>query len=234
MFYSSSILGQTKEKIDSAISNGEVVFLVVCDGDKNLSKALLIAENAHIEFVKSRVIVLDKSIKTNTGLVKKYQLSNTPTPSILVIASNGLEVKRFLQSQATSDKLLNAIPSQKQADALFAFSQNKSVFIVLSKNTMLDKSEAIEECNKSCISMQNYATIVEIDLNDSTETKYLKSLNTDFSASKTKVLVFNAKGKFIKEFEAPVISALLTNAALEDSDCPCSKNNNKGKRRVKH
>ncbi len=221
---------QTKEKIDSAIINDNVVFLVVCKGNYKLNEAKLIADEAQKKAINAVVVVLDKSSKSNATLVSKYQLSNMQTPGILVIASNGVVAKRFLLNEATVEKLLGAIPSPKQAEVWLASTQGKSVFLVLSKKTLSDKNEVVKECEKSCIAMQNNAIIVDIDIEDPLETKYLKSLNTDFSAEKTKVLVFNTKGKFTMEYEAPVLSSSLINASMLEDDCPClkgSKNNNK-------
>jgi hypothetical protein len=219
-FNTLSVFGQTKEKIDKANIKGNVVFLVVADGNKQMSEANQIAVNAQKKVKKSEVIVLDISNKSNTELVNKYRLAGAQTPIILVIATNGVVAGGFTL-QATPDNLVEAIPTKKQGDALLAFSQGKSVFIVLSKKTWADKAQVIEECNKSCSSLKNNAVIVDVDLDDKTEDSFLQLLKPDLNTTKTNVIVFNSKGQFSEKLEAPVKSKILVASAKKNVGGGC-------------
>jgi hypothetical protein len=222
-------LCQTKEKIDKATNNGKVVFLVVADGNNQLSEANQIAVNTQKKVKKSEVITLDVSDKSNEDLISQYRLNGAQTPLILVIASNGVVAGGF-NLQATPENLIEAIPTKKQADALLAFSQGKSVFIVLSKKAWADKAQSIDECNKSCIALKNKSVVIDLDMDDKAETSFLKILKPDFNATKTNVLVFNSKGQFTEKLEAPVKSGTLTSSTKKKVGgcCPPGVTNTSG------
>jgi hypothetical protein len=209
LMFTSSGFSQTKAKIDNANEKGNVVFLVVTDGNTKLSEAKEMAAKAQKKFPKSEVIVLDKSDKANTALISKYGLAGTQTPLILVIASNGVVAGGSLLNQATPEDLIGSIPTKKQAIALLAFSEGKPAFIVLYKKTMKDKSLAVEECKKASAELGGKAVVVDVDLDDKNEAGFLSLLKPDMKATATNVLVFNGKGLFTGEFKAPVKSSAL-------------------------
>lgn len=221
LFLSQSIFGQLSADIDKQNKKGNVVFLVVTDGGTDLAPTKEIALKAKKSYSKSEVLTMDKSDKANTELVKKYSLAGSQTPLILVVASNGVVTGGYSKDQATSENLVAAIPTKKQAEALLGFSQNKPVFVVVSKKSMKDKTTLIEECKKACTELNGNAVVVDVNLDDKTEASFIKLLNPDLAATKTNVLVFNSKGQFSSKFEAPVKSADLTASAKKVSGGGC-------------
>lgn len=200
---------QTKEKIDKSNAKGNAVFLVVTEGSKMLTEAKEMAAKAQKKYPKSEVITLDRTDKTNSALVTKYGLAGAPLPLILVIAPNGVVGGGMQLSQATPEDLVDLVPTKKQASALLAFSENKSAFIVLYKKNMKDKQKVVEECNKAAASLGGKAVVVEVDLDDKSETGFMDLLKPDMKATTTHVLVFNAKGQFTDEHKSPVQSTML-------------------------
>jgi len=166
-------------------------------------------------YPKSEVLTLDRSDKTNAEIVKKYSLAGSQTPLILVVASNGVVSGGYLKSQATAENLIASIPTKRQAEALLGFSQNKPVFVVVSKKSMKDKTTAIEECKKACTALKGNAVVVDVNLDDKSEASFIKLLNPDLTATKTNVLVFNGKGQFSSKYESPFESASLAASATK-------------------
>ncbi|MFZ4548961.1 MAG: hypothetical protein ACOYN4_16040 [Bacteroidales bacterium] len=213
---------QTKEKIDKANAKGNAVFLIVTDGSKMLTEVKEMAGKAQKKYSKSEVITLDRTDKANAALVTKYGLSGAPLPLILVIAQNGVVGGGLQLKDATPEELVGLVPTKKQAQALLAFSEGKSAFIVLYKKTMKDKVAAIAECNKAVKGIGGKGVVVEVDLDDKSEAEFLGLLKPEMAAAETHVLVFNGKGQFNDEFKAPVQSATLVTSSRKVAKSGCA------------
>ncbi len=217
-----SSFSQTSEKISKAGTKGNVVFLAVTDGSKMLSEVNTLAAKAQKKYPKSEVISLDRTDKANASLVKKYGLAGVPLPVILVLAPNGAVGGGLQLKDATPDELVGLIPTKKQAQALLAFGDGKTAYIVLFKKSMKDKAGTIAECNKAVVDLGGKAVVLEVDLDDKTEAEFLSLLKPDFTATKTHVLVFNGKGQFTDELVTPVQSAALVAAARKVVKSGCA------------
>lgn len=222
MLASSTGFAQTKEKIDKANAKGNVVFLAVTEGNKMQTEVNAMAAKAQKKFLKSEIITLDKTDKTNAALVTKYGLSGAPLPLILVMAPNGVVAGGYALEQATPENLVELIPTKKQAAALLAFSEGKPAFIVLYKKTMKDKAQALDECKKAATGLSGKAVVVDVDLDDKSESEFLSLLKPDMKALTTTVLVFNGKGQFSDEFKAPVQSATLITSSRKVPKSGCA------------
>lgn len=224
-----SSFGQLASDIAKQNKKGNAVFLVVTDGGTDLASTKEIALKAKKSYSKSEVLTLDRSDKANAELVKKYSLTGSQVPLILVVASNGVATGGFIKSQATAEGLVAAIPTKRQAEALLSFDQNKPVFVVVSKKSMKDKATVMEECKKACTELNGNANIVDVNLEDKAEASFIKLLNPDLAATKTNVMVFNGKGQFSSKFEAPLTSAdLATSAKKAPSGGCCPGGSSKG------
>jgi hypothetical protein len=233
LFLTQTGFGQLKSDIEKQNKKGNAVFLVVTDGGTDLASTKEIALNAKKSYTKSEVLTMDRSDKANSDLVQKYSLAGSQTPLILVVASNGVVSGGYLKSDATAEKLIAAIPTKKQAEALLAFSQNKSALVLVSKKSMKDKAAAIEECKKACTTLKGNAVVVDVNLEDKSEASFIKLLNPDLTASKTNVLVFNGKGQFTSKFEAPLQSTDIATSAtkvIKSSCCPGGNSGGCGKK----
>jgi hypothetical protein len=209
---SSTCFAQTKEKIDKAKTKGNVVFLAVTDGSKMLTEVNAMAAKAQKKYPKSEVINISRTDKTNAAIISKYGLSGATLPIILVIAPNGVVGGGLQLKDATPEDLVGLVPTKKQSQALLAFSEGKTAFIVLYKKSMKDKANTVTECNKAAAGLGK-AVVVDVDLEDKSESEFLKLLQPEMKATASHVLVFNGKGQFTGEFTAPVQStALITSA----------------------
>ncbi len=183
-------------KIENANKTGKAVFLVVTDsGVVNTTKAVNTAQQAQKLHPKSAVIKMNRSDTTNKELVIKYRLAGAPLPLILVIASNRFVTGGYLVNQATPERLVALIPSPKKADVIEAMSKGKSVFLVVSKKSMLKKKGIISKCQLACAEMKNKAKVIEIDLDDTMEKQFLNELRINPSTAQPQIYVINAKGQ---------------------------------------
>ena len=164
-------------------------------------------------YPKSAVITMDRSDKANAALVKKYGLSGSITPMILVIAANGVVTDGYPKGQATPTKLVESIPTKRQSEALLGFDQKKPVFVVMFKKSMTDKTAVVDECKKAVATLGGKAVVVEVDLDDKSESAFIALLNPKLPVTKTIVHVFNNKGQFISKLAMPLQSAALVTAA---------------------
>ncbi len=218
----STAYSQTKEKIDKANAKGNAVFLAVTDGSKMLTEVNAMAAKAQKKYPKSEVIILDRTDKTNAALVAKYGLSGAPLPLILVMAPNGVVGGGLQLKEATPEELVGLVPTKKQAQALLAFSEGKSAYIVLYKKSMKDKAKTLAECNKAVAGIAGKGVVVEVDLDDKSEAEFLDLLKPEMAATETHVMVFNGKGQFNDEFKAPVQSATLVASSRKVAKSGCA------------
>lgn len=231
-FIEQPCFSQTKENIEQANAKGKVVFLAVTNGNAKLVEARKMAQSAQKKFPGSEVITFDKSDKSNAALVTKYGLLGAPVPIILVIAPNGAVGGGLTLDKATPENLVKLIPTKRQATALLAFSEGKAAFIVLSKKTMKDKSQAIAECKKALSVIVGRGVVIDLDLGDKTESKFLDLLDPDMSATSSHVLVFNGKGQFTGEYSSPIQSKDLVASSKKvvSSCCPSGSGSGCGKK----
>ncbi len=216
---------QVKAEIEKEQKKGNTIFLVVTDGNTGITEAKKIADEAHKKVSTSKVLTMDRTDKKNAALVKDYGIAGAPVPMIIVVASNGVVCGGFANEKATTDNLVQAIPTEKQAVALLAFQEKKPVFVVISKKTMKDTDAVIEECKKAITKLEGKAVYVNIDMDDNSEKSFIELLNPDMNATNTNILVFNSKGQFAQKFVAPVKAAKLAAAAkkVPTSCCPGKK-----------
>lgn len=219
------------ESLAKAKKNGNSVFLVITGaGDTLHEKAMEMAKSANKLEKNSVVLELDKDDSTNKELITLYNLSNAPLPLILIFSPNGLLVYGYLYSQATPELLVQAIPSPKRDDILLALTNQKSVFIVVTKKSYIDQYDVIASCDSAIAKMNNKAELVKIDLDDSKETALLEMLKVDASSSKTATVVLNPKGVInATYYELTNAAALITAATkVASSCCPSSSNKSCG------
>jgi hypothetical protein len=209
---------QTQQKIDAATDAGKAVFLVVSDpGVADTDKALEIAKQSNKSYSNSTVIQMNRSEPADAELVKQFGLAGAPLPVILVLSQNGSVTGGFVLAQATPEKLVSLIPSPKKAEVLQALGDKKSVFIVATSKTMTEKSDILGTCAQACVEMQQNAKVIEIDLDDPKEAKFLAELKIDRSLTSPQTFVINTKGQVTGKFDSSVNSATLVASAKKVS-----------------
>lgn len=205
-----------KLDIEKANKAGKTVFLVVTDqGIANTAKAESIALKAKKLHPKSVIVKMNRSEAANKELVAKYRLAGAPLPLILVIASNGIVTGGYPLRQATPELLIALIPTKKKGEVMLALNQGKSVFIVVSKKSMLKRKEVISKCEIACKEMNGKAKVVEIDLDDANEKKFLKELKVNQTTAQPQTYVINAQGQITGTLNGVVDSKTLVATAAK-------------------
>lgn len=209
--------------IKAANKKGKFVFLVVFDkagADKD--KGMSIAKTASAK-KKSlvEVIELNTTDTDNSGLVAKYGLAGAPLPLILVLDKNGTAAGGFVLGQATADGLVNTIPSPKFSEIIKGLTEQKSVFIVTYKKSMIKKITAIANCNEAVKSMNDGAIIVELNIEDKEETTLLKNLNVNALATEPVIYAINKAGQVAGTFPSETAPKQLVLAANKVASSSC-------------
>jgi hypothetical protein len=226
-----AIYASVKTDIEKANKAGNAVFLVVTEpGNSNEAKALALAKDAQALYPKSSVVQMNRADKANDDLVKKYQVSGSPLPVILVIATNGVLGGGTLFSNATSQGIVALIPSAKKAEVLKSMQDGKSVFLVVSKKSM-KKKEVLSSCETACAEMKENAKIVEVDFDDTSEKKFLNELKISKIGDAPQTYVINSQGQIAGSFTGVTDSKTLVATATKKPAggcCPSGSNKSCG------
>lgn len=143
-------------------------------------------------------------------------------PLMLLIAGN------TFFSGCTSNETKTGIPSPQKnnvlkANVLKALDEGKSVFLVKSKLSMLEKQQELSNCQKAITKMNGNAIVVEIDMDDINETNFLSEINIDpsFSMSQPETVVINSQGQITGTLTGIVeIDTLVAMATKKMACCP--------------
>lgn len=202
--------------LEKAKKEGKSVFLVITGtGAIGVDKVVTVAKAANAKVIKSVVVQMNKDDATNSALVSKLGVSGVQVPLILVISPKGVAVAGFNATQATTELLVQAIPSPKQDEVLFAISQKKPVFMVVSKKGLTDKTTMIANCTAASAKIASKPTIVEFDFSDPKEAAFLKQLGITAITTKTLTVVINASGQISDRFEGIALEAALMASATK-------------------
>lgn len=203
----------TKEELDAAKKAKKTVFLVVSGNGSQAANCMKIAQQAQKQLKESLVLSMNRDDEANKALVATLGLGSAPLPMLMVIGMNGVAAGGMAEKDATAEKLVQLAPSPKKAEALGYINDKKPVFIIGYKKSFSDRSKVTENCKTAITSLKGNAAYVEIDLDDANEKAFLKQIGTDFSATTTQILVFNAQGKNTGNYKGATEPAKLVSTA---------------------
>ncbi|HOY30798.1 MAG TPA: hypothetical protein PKW80_02855 [Bacteroidales bacterium] len=203
-----------KEQLEKAKKEGKAVFMVISGtGASGVDKALVIANGAKAKYTKSEVMQMNKDDAANSDLVTKFGIGFVQLPFILVLSPKGIAVAGYPALQATSDMLVQAIPSPKKEEVLLAVSEKRPVFIVVSKKGLTDKTTVLANCKSTSAKMPNKPSVVDFDFNDTKEAAFLKQIGITAINDKTITVVANASGQVTDKYEGIVLETALMASA---------------------
>jgi len=216
-----SIWALVETDLKKANKAGKTVFLVVTEpGVAGAEKALLIANQAHKSAVKSTVIEMNRADAANKDLVANYRLAGAPLPVILVIVSDGMVAGGLEAERATPEKLVNMIPSPKKTETIRSLAEGKAVFIVASRESMLDRAKVFDTCQAVCTQMKDRAAFVSIDMDDKEESTFLAELKANLLSTEPVIVVINTQGQ-TTTFNGQVEGKTLIQAATKRVNSGC-------------
>ncbi|MDD4644961.1 MAG: hypothetical protein PHY99_03135 [Bacteroidales bacterium] len=209
--------------IEAANKSGKTVFLVVYDktgADKE--KAMSIAKEAKAKKPDvTQIVEFNTTDVANKDLIARYRTAGAPLPLILVIDINGTATGGFLLAEATSEGLLNLIPSPKFSEILKGLSAQKCVFLVAYKGSMAQKAVAVAKCTEAVKMMSNGASIVELNIEDKGEESMVKNLKIDPAIIAPEIHTINKAGQVTGVFNSDTDPAQLVKSAKKSSTGSC-------------
>ena len=188
---------QTTSEIEKANKSCKPVFLVVYNiNGAEADKAFAIANEAKNNYKGSSVVIkMNTSDAANNGLVSKYRLTGAPLPLILVLDKNGTAAGGAILKDATSQKLVDLVPTPKTSEMIKAIDDGKSVYVVFYKESMTSKKNIMENCTVACAKMDNKSVVMQIDLDDKKEAKLFQRMKCDLNAKEPVTYVINSSGQ---------------------------------------
>lgn len=188
---------QTATEIEKANKSCKPVFLVAYNANgTDADKAFSIADGAKKNLKASSVVIkMNTSDAANSALVTKYRLAGAPLPLILVLDKNGSATGGLILKDATSEKLIDMIPSPKTSELIKALGDGKSAYVVVYKESMTSKKNIMDNCAVACSKMDNKSVTVMVAMDDKNEMKLLQSLRCDMNAKEPVTYVINKSGQ---------------------------------------
>jgi hypothetical protein len=216
-------------ELEKAKKEGKAVFVVVTGaGVTETDKATAIANGAKAIYKKSLVVQLNRDDAANSQLVAEWRLAGAPLPLVLVVSPKGMLTGGRLLSQATAENIAALVPSPKKGEVLEQLADGKSVFLLVSKKSMSQKSKQLSTCQQACNEMQEMAKVIEIDLDDPIETAFLSELKINRNISGPTTYVINSSGQITGTFNGELsTTALVASARKVISSGCCSPGSGK-------
>ena len=209
---SSLAAGSTQQDLESATKRQRVAFILVTEpGASGVDQARGLIHAATKKVKKSVLVELDRSDPANADIVQQYRLAGAPVPLILVAARNGVLAGGLPAAQATVDLLVEIVPSPKMAAILQEVQAGKAVFITVSRKGRTSQSGAA--CMAACSQMKDRSALIQIDMDDPNETRFLTQLKIDRAATEPVILVVNPQGQITGTYTGAVDVASLVQAA---------------------
>ena len=210
-----------ESEVAAAAGQGQSIFVVVTQGDaRGTDRAIQIARGAQRLVPKSAVVLLDRGLAENRGLVERYRVLGAPVPLVLVVAPNGIVAGGALLKDATPEALARTVPTPKKAEMLAHFTRKLPVFVVVSGRTMVEQRGAIfEACTQAVQRLERKAATVVVDQEDEAEKAWRAELKVSPRETVPIVIVFNAKGEKTQVFRGAVTAEQLIQAALKKVEC---------------
>ena len=217
-----TVLASVQADVALATKAGRNVFLVVTEpGIVDTDKLLQVAREAHGLVPDSIVIEMDRADVANRELVIEYRLLSAPLPLILLVGANGTPAGSLRADQATSKNLVKMIPTPKKIEVMEALQDNKTAFVVVSRESMPDQAKLLARCKTAASQTTDRAAFIYIDMEDTREASFLEKLKVKSSATTPAIRVYSPRGKLVAIFNGSVSSAQLVQASARRSGGCC-------------
>jgi hypothetical protein len=182
--------------LDKAKQEGKAVFVVVTGtGVTETDKATTIAKGANELYKNATVVQLDRDDAANSQQVAEWRLAGAPLPLVLVVSPKGFLTGGMILSQATAENIAALVPSPRLEDVYAAIGAGKTALVVFTKKSLGDRTEVLEVCKEAVKKLNNNATIIEVDVEDSKEVNFINQLRIDKATTASTTLVINAQGQ---------------------------------------
>ena len=214
------------QRLSQALSDGKYVYLFFYesgDGDcetmeQHLDRFARKTEE-NVEIIK-----VDRKDPKNRDIVTKMRTQTAPIPLTLLFDSNSTILSAFTKV-VTEEKLTEAFPSPKKAEALEYIRQGKSVILCFSSKQMPVRGEVQSRCSQAKSKLAGKTECVSVDLSDPKEAGFIRELKIDSNAPEPVSFVINSQGQVTGKYEGEVQVPNLVQAAtrvVKGGCCPPS------------
>lgn len=183
-----------KEQLLKAKEEGKTVFMVITDANSSGDKLTQTIADATKDVPDTQIIQMKADDGTNDELVVEYRLVGAPFPLMLIFSDKGVPVGGMLESQATKEVILDAIPTPKHSDIVFALSEGTPVLAIVTDKEFKSNKAAIEMCESAKKAMNGKAEIVIVDAKDAKESKLIKQFNIKNAPADSHIVAISAQG----------------------------------------
>ncbi len=199
LFSTTSLMAQSRgesaeRQINRAKLNKHTVLMVVSNSD-DMGKEL--SEVAH-SVAKSQgdvdVVEVNMDLKANRSIVERYSISNLTDPTLLILSPDGLLMGGLREEEATSEAIIEAIPTPKENIILFATHIHKPVLAIFTNSEFKSNSEAIRLCEEVKADLKDRAEVVVIDVKDSNEKRLIEMMGINKRIKDSFIVVINSQG----------------------------------------
>jgi hypothetical protein len=195
----------TTEQIQNASAKGAVAFVLVTDaGAAGVDQARQLIQGVMLQVPGSIMIESNRNDAADADFIKKYGLASISVPLILVFGSNGAIAGGSIASGLDSRKLLSLVPSPKKEELLMAIQSGQAAYITASRPRMASKADVTKGCAAACAQLMGRSTAIEINMDDPTESDFLKQLRINPQSNEPVTVVINAKGQITGTFTGVV------------------------------
>lgn len=212
----------TTEQLQTAAAGGSVAFVLVVEpGATGVDQARQTIESAMSQMPGSQMIESDRADVANEAFVQKYKLASTPTPLILVFASNGIIAGGNVASSLNAEQLVSMVPSPKKAEVLMAIQSGQAAYVTASRTGMSTTSQVADVCASACSQLKGKCVTIDVSMDDPAEAAFLKQLNVNLQAKEPVTVVLNSQGQVTGTFNGPVEVTSLVQAVAKKVSSAC-------------
>ena len=213
------------EQLAAAQKAGQTVFLVVKEpAARKVADMQKVALEAQRRTPGSVVVELDRSLKQNRPLVKRYGLAGSRLPITLILAHNGAPAGGVALGDKTLERLLGLVPSPRKAETLLALFERKAVFVIVARPGMAEEAAVLAACRNAAAELKGKgptekAAVVQVNLDDPSEKAYLDVLGADPKATQVATHVYGLSGQKTGVLKGTPKTTDLVGAATKKAEC---------------
>lgn len=183
-------------ELNKAKANGKAVLVVVTgNGASQTDQALKVANDAKSIYKNAVVIELNRDDVANAKYVNEWQLAQAPLPLIIVVSPSGMATGGLLLNQATAENLVSLIPSPKLDAVYQSLGAGKPALVVFTSKSLSDRNEVLKICKEANAKLNNNATLIEVDINDSKEQGFMEQMRVYSDIESSITVVINTAGQ---------------------------------------
>ena len=212
------------QRFSQALSDGKYVYLFFYESGNGNCEIMEKHLDSFARKTKKdvEIIKVDRKDPENRDIVTRLKTQAAPIPLTILFDSKSTVLTAFTKV-VTEEKLTEAFPSPKKAEALEYIRQGKGVILCFYNKEMPSRGEVQSCCSQAKDELAGKAEYINVDLSDPKEAGFIKELKIDPNPPEPITLVINAQGQVTGKYGGEVQVANLVQAAtkvVKSGCCP--------------